>query len=174
MAPASAPGTCAPTTLVPVTSSPGGSAPTRLRRRRRPAGPVGPRVRPLSSAEIASYDHLAPDLAARVRVVRLPVIPGRYVGITLGRFVCLDRDLPPNGASHLLAHELTHARQWAELGVVGFLTRYLGGFARGVARHRRWHPAYRDIGLEQEARAHADLWAQRRSGNGGGHHRHTH
>lgn len=152
-------------------TSPGGSASSRLRRRR-PTGPVGPRVRPLSSAEIASYDHLAPDLATRVRVVRLPVIPGRYVGITLGRFVCLDRDLPPNGASHLLAHELTHARQWAELGVVGFLTRYLGGFARGVARHRRWHPAYRDIGLEQEARAHADAWAQRRQGAGGSHHQH--
>ena len=52
-----------------VASSSGGSAPSR-RRRRRPAGPVGPRLRPLSSAEIASYDHLAPDLAARVRVVR--------------------------------------------------------------------------------------------------------
>lgn len=148
--------------------SPGG--PLASRPRRRPAGPTGPRIRPLSSAEIASYDHLAPDLAARVRVVRLPLIPGRYVGITLGRFVCLDRDLPPNGASHLLAHELTHARQWAELGVVGFLTRYLGGFARGVTRHRRWHPAYRDIGLEQEARAHADAWAQRRGGTAGPRH----
>jgi len=147
-----------------VASSPGGSA--HSRRRRRPVGPVGARLRPLSSAEIASYDHLAPDLAARVRVVRLPMIPGRYVGITLGRFVCLDRDLPPNGASHLLAHELTHARQWAELGVVGFLVRYLGGFGRGVVRHRRWHPAYRDIALEQEARAEADAWAQRRGGSG--------
>jgi len=148
-----------------VALSPGRSALPRLRRHR-PAGPAGPRVRPLSSAEIASYDHLAPDLAARVRVVRLPVIPGRYVGITLGRFVCLDRDLPANGTSHLLAHELTHARQWAELGVVGFLTRYLGGFGRGVTRHRRWHPAYRDIALEQEARAQADAWAQRRSDAG--------
>jgi hypothetical protein len=114
----------------------------------------------LSSTEQAAYDLVPAHLAAQVRVVR-GIVPGPYAGITLGRFVILDHDLPADGRSVLLAHELVHARQWAELGVVGFLVRYLAGFTTALRRQRRWQRAYRDISLEQEARAQAEAWRQR-------------
>lgn len=120
------------------------------------------RVRRLGATELSSYDVVPPDVAARVRVVHAPVFPGRFAGITLGHWVILDRPAPANGASALLAHELVHVRQWAELGLVGFLARYLAGFAVGLRRHRRWHRAYLDIPLEVEARAQAEAWLQRR------------
>lgn len=106
---------------------------------------------------------VASDLALRVRVVRIPRLPGPYIGITLGHHVLVATDVRADGASALLAHELVHVRQWTELGVVGFLGRYLTGFTRALWRHRNWHAAYHDIGLEREARQGADTWSQRRS-----------
>lgn len=58
----------------------------------------------------------------------------------------------------LLAHELVHVRQWAELGPVGFLARYLGAYFRNLARLRNHMAAYRAIPLEAEARAAAEAW----------------
>lgn len=104
---------------------------------------------------------LPADLARRVRVVRVPGLPGGYGGMTLGRVVLLARAVPADGTSPLLAHELVHVRQWAELGVVGFAARYLADFVAGLRRHRRWRPAYLDIGLESSARAEADAWRHR-------------
>lgn len=51
----------------------------------------------------------------------------------------------------LLRHELVHVRQWRELGVVGFLWRYLGSYL--ALRLRGWPhwAAYRRIPLEVEA-----------------------
>lgn len=119
------------------------------------------RTRALTAAELSAYDHLPTDLARRARVVRSPWVPGRFVGITIGRFVIVHGHQANDGSSVLLAHELVHVRQWAELGVVGFLARYLGEFATGLGRHRRWHAAYRDISLEREARTDAERWLQR-------------
>lgn len=126
--------------------------------------PGGPRVRRLGSAELAAYDVLGPDLAARVRLVRVPRVPGPFVAITLGRVVLLGTDVAADGTSPLLAHELVHVRQWNELGVPGFLARYLVAFGRGLWRHRSWMAAYRDIGLEREARMGAEAWIHRRAG----------
>lgn len=124
------------------------------------------RWRALSPAELGVYDVLPRELAARVRVLQVPALPRRHAGMALGRLVLLTRDVPPGGASALLAHELVHVRQWAELGVVGFAARYLADFARGLARHRRWAPAYRDIALEVAARDEARRWSERfRAGN---------
>lgn len=121
----------------------------------------GRRVRRLSSVEIDVYDVLAPELASRVRLVRIPKPPGPYVGITIGRFVFLTRTVPPGQTSSLLAHELVHVRQWQELGAIGFIYRYLADFGQGLRRHRSWHAAYRGIKAEQEARAEAHGWAGR-------------
>jgi hypothetical protein len=126
----------------------------------------GPRSRRLTGTEITAYDVLSPHLAARVRLVRSPV-PGRYAGVTLGRLVLLERQAAPDGANPLLAHELVHVRQWAELGVAGFLSRYLTDFARGLRQHRRWHRAYLDIALEREAREQTEAWLARRAGRFG-------
>jgi hypothetical protein len=128
--------------------------------------------RPLNETEVEAYDVVRPGLARRVRLVRVPGLPGGYAGMTLGRFVLLARPVPDDGTSPLLAHELVHVRQWAELGVAGFAARYLGGFGRAFRRHRRWRPAYLDIGLEVQARIEATAWrrrteGRRRGGSGG-------
>jgi hypothetical protein len=123
--------------------------------------PRGRRMRRLTSGEIARYDVLTPELAARVRIVRVPMPPGRYAGMTIGRYIFLTCEVRPGDTSWLLAHELVHVRQWHELGVVGFLYRYLAEFAHGVRTHRAWHDAYRGIEAEQEARYEARLWADR-------------
>ena len=119
------------------------------------------RWRALSPAELDVYDVLPRELAARVRVLQVPALPRRHAGMALGSLLLVTRDVPPGQAATLLAHELVHVRQWAELGVVGFTARYLVDFARGLARHRRWAPAYRDIGLEVAARDEARRWSER-------------
>jgi hypothetical protein len=57
----------------------------------------------------------------------------------------------------LLAHELVHVRQWLELGMVGFLWRYAGGYLKGRFSGSSHHEAYLGIELEVEARRLADL-----------------
>jgi hypothetical protein len=101
-----------------------------------------------------------------VRVVRIPAVIGRYSGITLVRFVLVTTDIPADGASKLIAHELVHVRQWSELGIVGFLARYLGAFVRNLRTERSWRRAYRLIPAEQEAYRLAQEWADRRTGSG--------
>lgn len=117
--------------------------------------------RPLTSAELDAYDVLPRDLARRARIHAIAWLPGRYVGITLGRRIFLAQEVADDGTSTLLAHELVHVRQWHELGVVGFTTRYLGDFVTNLRRTRRWHPAYSAIGAEVEARLLATDWLRR-------------
>jgi hypothetical protein len=87
--------------------------------------------------------------------------------MALGRYVLLARDVPRDGSSQLVAHELIHVRQWAELGVVGFLVGYLGSFFRELRTERSWDAAYRRIPAEQEAYRLADRWAADRARPGG-------
>lgn len=121
-------------------------------------------VRRLLPVELASYDHVPPAIAGRVVVVRVPVLPPGAAGMTLGRFVLVRRDSMADrtGRRRLLAHELVHARQWAELGVARFLWRYLRGYAAQLRLLRSHAPAYLAIPLEVEARAGADGWARTR------------
>jgi hypothetical protein len=51
----------------------------------------------------------------------------------------------------LLSHEAVHVQQWREYGVIGFLARYLGDYARGRAVGLPHHTAYRAIRFEREA-----------------------
>lgn len=119
-----------------------------------------PRVRRLNEVELDSYDVLPRDLARRVRVIRVPDLPGRYTGLSLGRFVFLAVPTPDDGRNALLCHELVHVRQWSEQGVVGFLSQYVTDFVRGYIRLRNWNDAYRAISAEVEARAITLEWAQ--------------
>ncbi|MDH3683106.1 MAG: hypothetical protein OEV40_24525 [Acidimicrobiia bacterium] len=121
------------------------------------------RIRRLTSEEVDAYHLISADLSQRVWVVRIPDLPGPYAGLALGRFVFLAREVPPSGSSLLLAHELVHVRQWAELGIAGFLFRYLRDFSRGLKQHRNWQKAYRQIDAEEEARRLVDQWAEDRS-----------
>lgn len=51
----------------------------------------------------------------------------------------------------LLRHELVHVRQWRDLGILGFLLRYVGWYLRWRIRGYGHDGAYRRIPLEVEA-----------------------
>jgi hypothetical protein len=81
-------------------------------------------------------------------VISRLVAPGA-AATTLGRFVFVR---PGAAASQrLMDHELVHVRQWQNLGILGFLTQYVGAYLRWrVRRYPHW-AAYRRIPLEIEA-----------------------
>ena len=115
-------------------------------------------ARSLNAIELDSYSLIPRALAARVRIHEIPALPGSYVGITLGRHVFLATDVPDDGASLLMAHELVHVRQWHEQGVVGFGRRYVWSFLRSIPSTRSWNASYQAIPAEAEARLEADRW----------------
>lgn len=121
-------------------------------------------MRSLTEAERRAYDHIPPAVAARIRVLRSPVLAPGADGMTFGRFVLLRRDGPADrtGERELLAHELVHAVQYAEQGVPLFLWRYLAAYLRNLRRLRRHRPAYLAIPAEREAREAAATWAAAR------------
>ena len=122
-------------------------------------------VRALTDAEWRSYDHIPPEVAARVRVLRVPVLTPGADGMTIGRFVLLRRDEPAQrtGERELLAHELVHAVQYAELGTGRFLWRYVAAYLRNRHRLHDHRTAYLAIPYEEEARAAAARWAESRA-----------
>ncbi len=120
-------------------------------------------MRRLEEPEIQSYDVLSRELAERVRIVRVRVLPFGSSGMAVGRYVLLRTDDDRSGKSKLLAHELVHVRQWHEAGCRAFLRAYLGDYLRGLKRHRRHRDAYRAIRAEREADALADDWETRNS-----------
>ena len=61
-------------------------------------------------------------------------------------------------SARLLRHEHVHVRQYRELGIVGFLRRYLADYAGWRARRYPHRAAYRRIALEVEAE-----WQARRA-----------
>lgn len=85
----------------------------------------------------------------------------RRVGIALGpSWVLIHPELHRRARSgwdprvlRLLVHEAAHALQYHELGVAGFLRRYLGDYLRARLRGLGHHDAYCAIRLEAEARA---------------------
>ena len=117
-----------------------------------------PRRRRLSSEEQNRYDHVGSGLLERVRLVRVPILPRAADGLTFGRWVFLRGDRIDRQASTLIAHELVHVRQFAELGVVGFVGRYLAEYIAGLFRHRSHRAAYENISFEVEARREAAQW----------------
>ena len=75
--------------------------------------------------------------------------------ITLGSLVIVRRRSADN--TRLMRHEQEHVRQWRDLGVVGFLRRYLGAYLRWRLRGYGHRAAYLRIPLEIEAE-----WVARR------------
>jgi hypothetical protein len=76
-------------------------------------------------------------------------VPRGSSAITLGPVVDVRRRSASD--ARLLAHELVHVRQWRDLGVLGFLARYVGSYARWRLRGYGHWAAYRRIPLEIEA-----------------------
>ena len=76
-------------------------------------------------------------------------MPPGAAAITIGPVISLRRHLAD--APRLVAHELVHVGQWRDLGVIGFMTTYLGAYLRWrLLGHGHW-AAYRRIPLEIEA-----------------------
>ena len=82
-----------------------------------------------------------------------PVPPGSDA-ITVWRVISVRKASADD--AHLMRHEQEHLRQWRELGIPGFLGRYLGSYARGRLKGFGHRAAYRMIPLEMEARQAAD------------------
>ena len=121
-------------------------------------------MRRLTPQEIAAYDLVPPATARRARVQRVPLLaPGTH-GMTVGRLVLVLRDDDRSGKRTLLAHELVHVEQYARLGVIQFLRRYVSEYARNLRRLRSHRKAYLAISSEVEARAAAERWQRRNSG----------
>ena len=120
-------------------------------------------MRRLEGPEIQSYDVLSHELAERVRIVRVPVLPFGSSAMAVGRFVLLRTDNDRSGNRKLLAHELVHVRQWHEAGCWAFLWAYLGDYFRELKRHRCHRDAYLAIRAQREAFAEADDWQARKA-----------
>ena len=71
-------------------------------------------MRRLEGPELLAYDVLDPDLAKKVRILQVPVLPRGADGMTIGRWIFLKDDRDRSGDRQLLAHELVHVRQFAE------------------------------------------------------------
>ena len=123
-------------------------------------------MRPLTDDEWRAYDHVPAEVAVRARVLKVPVLPPGAGAMTIGRFVLVKRDEPGDrtGERELLAHELVHAVQWRQHGILRFGLRYLGAYARNLARLRKHRAAYLAIPFEEQARAEAARWEAERAG----------
>ena len=75
-------------------------------------------MRRLEDPELLAYDVLDPDLAKKVRILQVPVLPRGADGMTIGSWIFLKDDRDRSGDRQLLAHELVHVKQY----VVGDLS----------------------------------------------------
>lgn len=117
-------------------------------------------MRRLTPHEIACYDLVPADVARRARVQEVPVLSPGMAGMTLGRLILVRRDDERSARRVLLAHELVHVAQYAELGMTTFLRRYLREYFGNLWRLRSHRRAYLAISFEAEARAAATRWAE--------------
>lgn len=121
------------------------------------------RRRVLDHGELSAYHHIAEGVLNRVTLIRTDLLPRAADGMTLGRFVFLRGDRIEGGVSKLMAHELVHVRQFAELGPIRFVATYVREYLQGLFRLRSHRAAYLAISLEVEARREADEWADQRT-----------
>ena len=68
---------------------------------------------------------------------------------------------PMSELGPLMVHELTHIEQWRRLGPIGWTKAYLGDYLRSRRAGSKHFEAYRAVGLEVEARAHAARFKER-------------
>jgi len=75
------------------------------------------------------------------------------VAMPWGIYLAPERmDQAAHAMGRLVVHELTHIEQWRRLGPFGWARSYLGDYLRGRWAGLSHHAAYRQIGLEREAR----------------------
>lgn len=120
-------------------------------------------MRRLTAEEVAGYDLVPAEIARRARVQKVPVLAPGTAGMTLGRLILVLRDDDRSGRRPLLAHELVHVEQYADLGRARFLWRYLREYVSNLLRLRRHRQSYLAVSFETEARAATDRWAAPRA-----------
>ena len=86
-----------------------------------------------------------------------PFLMRGVIAITLGRRIYVREAMASSAFERLMKHELAHVRQVHRLGLIRFLWRYLGEYARHWRRLRNSSAAYAAISFEIEARAAEDL-----------------
>ena len=107
--------------------------------------------------------HIAPETAERLssfekelsrarlhtgRLARLLTGVAGANAIVFGRRIFLASTDP---GEELLAHELTHVRQYGRYGMAAFLGRYVGEYLAGRLAGASHREAYRGISFEREA-----------------------
>lgn len=93
----------------------------------------------------------------RGRLARLLTSVAHANAIVFGRRVFLGASAESaiaagaSAAADLLAHELTHVRQYRRYGMAAFLGRYVGEYLAGRLAGASHREAYRGISFEKEA-----------------------
>lgn len=87
------------------------------------------------------------------RVLKVRWVPGGRAGFTFRNYILVDE-----WRDDLLAHELVHVRQFRQMGVIRFSYRYLRDYLSNRVAGDSHYEAYRNIGLEIEARRGVDRW----------------
>ncbi len=118
-------------------------------------------MRRLEGPELVAYDLIDIDLLRRVRIFHVPFVAPGSAGMTIGNWVFLRRDDDRSGRRELIAHELVHVRQFEELGLIRFLTRYLRDYLSCLRQSGSHRQAYLAIPAEVDARLEAASWAAR-------------
>lgn len=112
----------------------------------------------LSFDEIAQYDHVADGLLGRVKVIQSRFLPNGADGVTIGKFIFVKPGHFDRPISKLMAHELVHVRQFAELGGITFVSKYVAEYFTHLWKLRSHREAYLAISFEVEAREVAEKW----------------
>ena len=113
----------------------------------------------LQSADLwSTLFPLAPDEVTVSPAPRwmLALWSGGVSAMTIGSRIYVHPDFlaraTANARTRLIVHELIHARQWGELGRLGFLSEYLADYVKGRLKGLDHEKAYREIRLEVAAR----------------------
>jgi hypothetical protein len=77
------------------------------------------------------------------------IVFGRRIFLATSAASALGTDAA--AAAGLLAHELTHVRQYRRFGMAAFLGRYVGEYLASRFAGASHHEAYRGISFEREA-----------------------
>jgi len=89
-----------------------------------------------------------------LRLGHLILLLNRATAITFGKKIFFARGMldesTPTGIT-LIAHELTHVRQYQETGYLRFLYRYLRDYIQSRIEGKNHHSAYLNVSFEQEA-----------------------
>lgn len=108
--------------------------------------------------DLSDFDHPAVDPASvRVRTTPRwldPVWQEPFVAIALPWGIYLRHAVgvrDPESLRRVLHHELVHIAQWRRLGVVGFMTLYVGDYLKARRAGMSHLDAYAAISLEREA-----------------------